>query len=567
MRDVWNPVTMLVLLKSPKFDQRRILDLRRHFICSCTILIVFASASVQIRAQDAGHAGHAPSEPVPREILDRPVALRSGVGTVHDKMSTSSPEAQSFYDQGLAYLHSFVWIEAIRSFHQSLRADPNLAMAYLGLADAYIGLQDVATARSAVETAKTLEKKMNDRERAWLSIRGAEVALLEDGGNSDAYVAYRKSVSDALKKNPNDPWLWIQRGLADEASPLTHGQAGGVDTLAFYKTALALAPENLPALHYYAHTCEGMGRIKEALDLTATYARRAPAIPHAHHMHGHELLRSGRTEEAIQEFLKTKELEDSYYRLEKIPAQYDWHHAHNLQLLAMAYQSLGQMKSAAKLFQEVFAAPAYTEFLEYNRRAWPEFLINRRRYGQALEAARELANSPWPMARVAGHSLAGQALLGLNRMNDAKDEFNSAERESESLPPRIAAALPYPTVLRADILLRENHVQDAEGLWIDVEKSILAMPGPDAWSSTTFQLETIAQRARDAGDWELAGFTARNMMEHNPGYAGGYYAMALVARHTHDPSAEAQLLASAQKLWSKADPDLPELLASQKKAD
>jgi tetratricopeptide (TPR) repeat protein len=567
VRDVWNPATMLVQLKSLKFDQRRILDLRRHFICSCTILIVFASASVQTRAQDADHAGHAPSQPVPREILDRPVTLRSGVGTVHDKVSTSSPGAQSFYDQGLAYLHSFVWIEAIRSFHQSLRSDPNLVMAYLGLADAYIGLQDVATARSAVETAKTFEKKMNDRERAWLNIRGAEVAFLEDGGNSDAYVAYRKSVSDALKKNPNDPWLWIQRGLADEASPLTHGQAGGVDTLAFYKTALALAPENLPALHYYAHTCEGMGRIKEALDLTATYARRAPAIPHAHHMHGHELLRSGRTEEAIEEFLKTKELEDNYYRVEKIPAQYDWHHAHNLQLLAMAYESLGQMKSAAKLFQEVFAAPAYTEFLEYNRRAWPEYLINRSRYDEALEAARELANSPWPMARVAGHSLAGQALLALNRSNDAKDEFNAAERESESLPPRIAAALPYPTVLRAEILLRENHIQDAEGLWFDVEKSMLAMPGPDAWSSATFQLETIAQRARDAGDWELAGFTARNMMEHNPGYAGGYYAMALVARHTHDPSAEAQLLASAQKLWSKADPDLPELLASQKKAD
>jgi tetratricopeptide (TPR) repeat protein len=557
---------MLVPSKLLKFDQRRIPDLRRHFIYSSMILIAFASISAKIRAQDADHAGHALSEPIPREILDRPVALRAGIGNVHERVSTSSPEAQSFYDQGLAYLHSFVWIEAIRSFHQSLRADPNLVMAYLGLADAYIGLQDAATARSAVERAKTFEKKMNNSERGWLNIRAAEVAFLEDGGNSDAYVAYRKSVGDALKKNPNDPWLWIQRGLADEASPLTHGQAGGVDTLAFYKTALALAANNLPALHYYAHTCEGMGRIKEALELTATYARRAPAIPHAHHMYGHELLRLGRTEEAIQEFLKTKELEDSYYRLEKIPAQYDWHHAHNLQLLAMAYQSLGQMKSAAVLFQQVFAAPAYTEFLAYNRRAWPEFLINRRRDDEALEAARELANSPWPMARVAGHSLAGQALLGLNRMNEAKDEFNAAERESESLPPRIAAALPYPTVLRAEILLRENQVQDAEGLWIDVEKSILAMPGPDAWSSATFQLDTIAQRARDAGDWELAGFTARNLMEHNPGYAGGYYAMALVARHTHDAPAEAQLLASAQKLWSKADPDLPELLASQQKA-
>jgi hypothetical protein len=101
VRDVWNPVTILVLLKSLKFDQRRIPDLRRHLICSCMILMIFASTSVQIRAQD-DHAGHAPSEPVPREILDRPVPLRTGIGTVHEKVSTSSPEAQSFYDQGLA---------------------------------------------------------------------------------------------------------------------------------------------------------------------------------------------------------------------------------------------------------------------------------------------------------------------------------------------------------------------------------------------------------------------------------------------------------------------------------
>ena len=538
--------------------------MRRYLTRCCTISLLAATFGTPAGAQDAEHAAHAGGL-VPREILDRPVPLRSGIGTVHQKVSTASPEAQSFYDQGLAYVHSFVWIEAIRSFHQALRADPDLAMAYLGLADAYLGLQDVPTARSAVDTAKTLEKRMSDSERFWLALRDTEVATAENSGSQESYFAYRRAVSNALRKNPNDPWLWIQRGLADEASPFTHGQAGNVDTLSFYKTALALAPENLPALHYYAHTCESLGLIKEALELTAKYARLAPAIPHAHHMHGHELLRGGRTEEAIQEFLKTRELEDNYYRTEKIPAQYDWHHTHNLQLLAMAYQSLGQVKSASKAFHEAFVTPAYTEFLEYNRRAWPEFLINRGRYDEALDASRELTKSPFAMARLAGHTLAGQCLLAQNRMDDVKDEFNAAERESEALPPNVAAALPYPTVLRADILLRENHTEDAEELLIGVEKAILAMPGPDAWSSATFQLETIAQRARDAGDWNLARYTAHNIMEHNPNYGGGYYAMALVAEHAKDSAPESQLLSSAQKYWAKADPDLPELLAVHKK--
>jgi len=113
--------------------------------------------------------------------------------------------------------------------------------------------------------------------------------------------------------------------LADEASPFTHGQAAGVDALAFYRTALALAPGNLAAHHYSAHAYENMGRAKDALEESALYARMAPAIPHAHHMHGHALMRNGRTEEAIGEFLKTKELEETYYRTEKISARYDWH--------------------------------------------------------------------------------------------------------------------------------------------------------------------------------------------------------------------------------------------------
>jgi tetratricopeptide (TPR) repeat protein len=533
-------------------------------VALCYAMLAFFAWTMEARAQESEHAGHV-GGPVPREILDRPVTMRTGIGRVHEKVSTSSAEAQAFYDQGLAYLHSFVWIEAIRSLHQALRNDENLGMAYLGLADAYLGLQDPATARAAVNTAKTLDKKMSERERSWLAIRDAEVATAEDGGNPDLYVAYRKSVSDALRKYPNDAWLWVQRGLADEQSPFTHGQGGGVDTLAFYKMALMLEPDNLPALHYYAHTCESMGRIKEALELTAKYAQQAPAIPHARHMHGHELLRSGRTEEAIQEFLKTKELEGAYYQSEKIPAQYDWHHAHNLQLLAMAYQSLGRVKAAGTLYKEAFATPGYTEFLEYNRRAWPEFLLNRGRFEEALAAAREMTQSQWPMARLAGHTIAGQALLAADKMNDAKDELNAAERESEALPARMAAALPYPTMLRAEILLRENQTEQAEEMLVGVEQAVLAMPGPDAWSSATFQLETIAQGARDAGDWKLALFTAKKMMDHNPNYAGGYYAMALVAAHSKDNAAEARLMGTARKLWAKADADLPELAAAAKK--
>jgi tetratricopeptide (TPR) repeat protein len=510
-------------------------------------------------AQQTGHEGHQGGGPVPREILERPVALRTGIGTLHEKVTTSSQEAQAFYDQGLAYLHSYVWIEAIRSFHQALRLDPNLAMAFLGLTDAYIGLHDPATARAAFERAKALAPKVSKREQMWITIRERELDYLESNEDPDKYVAYRKSISGALREYPNDPWLWIQRGLADEGSPITHGQVGGVDTIAFYRTALALAPDNFAAHHYYAHTLENLGRTKEALDEAAIYARMAPAIPHAHHMHGHELMRLGRTEEAIAEFLKTKSLEEEYYRTENIPARYDWHHAHNLQLLAMSYQSLGQMKAAEATFREAFAVPAYTDFLEFNRKAWPEFLLARDRYEEALSASQEVSKSPWPVARLAGHTLAGEALLALDRPAEAQEQLSLAEQETEHVPVNLVASSPFPSILRAELLLRDKKIEEAEPLFEDIVKMILARPGPDAWSAARFELEAIAKTARQTGDWHLAESVARRMIEHDPTYAGGYFALGLAAEHAGHPAQAHEQFAAAEKFWSKADKDLPEL--------
>ncbi len=528
------------------------------FVIAAVFLLTGVAVSAP-SAPPAGHEGHQGGGPVPREILERPVALRSGIGTLHEKVTTSSAEAQAFYDQGLAYVHSYVWIEAIRSFHQALRLDPNLAMAFLGLTDAYIGLHDPATARAAFQRAQALANKVSKREQMWITIRDRELDDLESNGDPDKYVAYRKSISDALKVNPNDPWLWIQRGLADEGSPVTHGQVGGVDTISFYRTALAQAPENFAAHHYYAHTLENVGRAKEALDEAAIYVRMAPAIPHAHHMHGHELMRLGRTEEAIAEFIKTKSLEEEYYRTENIPSRYDWHHAHNLQLLAMSYQSLGQMKSAEAAFHEAFVVPAYTDFLEFNRKAWAEFLLARGRYEEALHAAQELTKSEWPLPRLAGHTLAGQALLAMNRANEAQEELSLAERETEQLPVNLVATSPFPSTLRAEFLFLDKKTEEAEALLQDVAKMILARPGPDAWSAARFELESIAKRARQCGDWNLSESIARDMIQHDPTYAGGYFALGLAAEHAGHAAQAREQFAAAEKLWSKADKDLPEL--------
>src|SRR5262249_436914 len=147
----------------------------------------FVLACPSLLSAQSGHETHMATGPVPRNILELPVGFREGIGKLHEKVSTSSTQAQAFYDQGLAYLHSFVWIQPIRSFHQALRLDPKMGMGFVRLAEAYIGLQDVATARAAFQRATELAPSLSDRERAWIEIYGTELDYLESGGDPGKY--------------------------------------------------------------------------------------------------------------------------------------------------------------------------------------------------------------------------------------------------------------------------------------------------------------------------------------------------------------------------------------------
>jgi tetratricopeptide (TPR) repeat protein len=517
--------------------------------------LCFLATAVPVRARQAADDSKDMIGWVPREILERPLPLRQGIGVVHEKVTTSSPDAQAYYDQGVAYVHSFVWIEAARSFNQALRLDPSLAMADLGLSDVYIGLQDVHAARAAFDKAQSLSGQLSAQEKARITIRARQLDYLDGNGDMQKYFAYRQAIADALAVDPGNSWLWILRGFADEGTPFGHGQGGHSDTVAFYDAALASAPDSFVPHHYLAHTFENMGLAKLALEQSEIYVRLAPAIPHAHHMRGHDLRQLGRTDEAIQEFVKTNELENAYYKAENIPARYDWHHAHNLTLLAMSYQSLGQMKAAESAFREAYSMPAYSDLAEFNRRSWPEFLLDRGRPQEALEQSQDLIGSKWALARFAGHTVAGRALLALNRTDDAKLELSLAEQESEKISSAVLALLPNAGALNAEILLREKNWDRANPLMNQIEDKIHMVPGPDAWCEALFELESIAKVAQQVGDWDLAESTAKKMIQHDPTYAGGHYIMGAVAEHRGDGAEAKQEFATADRLWSKADPD------------
>ncbi len=525
---------------------------------------ILSSAPTTLLAQDDPHAACAGAIGwVPRELLARPVPLRTGIGIAHEAVTTASREAQAFYDQGVAYLHSYVWIEAARSFNEALRRDPKLAMAWIGLSRVYTAFEDAPAARDALAKAEALAGPVSPREKRRIALRAKHLEALDDLGDPAKHLAYKKVIDQALAADMDDAELWMLRGNAEEASAAGRGQRGGASTVAFYERALAVSPGHFAAHHYLVHSYETIGSVRDALRYGELYVGAAPAIPHAHHMWAHDLRRVGRTQEAIVEFRKAEELENAYYAAERIPADLDWHHKHNLDLLSTSYEHQGQMKEAERLMRRAYALAAPLEYMEYQRKEWPGFLLARGRVEEAQAAGVELTQGKFPATRVAGHVAIGQVHLSRGSVEGARAELALAEKEVEGMPaawPYLRRDVaPYVDRLRGDLMIRTGRAEDGRALLKEVQGRIRAVPGPDAWMQALFVLESIAYSARQAGDWDLVEYTARQMQDHDPAYAGAHFLQALVAEHRGDTAGARAAFAEAEKLWAHADPDLPEL--------
>lgn len=70
----------------------------------------------------------------PGEVSERGAPLFNDLGDHQYRISTNSPDAQKYFNQGLILTYGFNHGEAIRSFREAIRLDPNCAMCYWGVA-------------------------------------------------------------------------------------------------------------------------------------------------------------------------------------------------------------------------------------------------------------------------------------------------------------------------------------------------------------------------------------------------------------------------------------------------
>jgi hypothetical protein len=170
-----------------------------------------------------------------------------------------------------------------------------------------------------------------------------------------------------------------------------------------------------------------------------------------------------------------------------------------------------------------------------------------------------MAGQRSPIVSAAGHVMVGQARLALGEYQAAADEANTALRLMRGAPMGAGLVANALQELQGEFLLRTGQRDKARPMLEDLARKVRAAPGPDAWTQATFTLESIARAAREATDWDLAGWAANQMIEHDPNYAGGHFAAGLAAEHNGERDRARKEFELAKRYWSHGDADLAEL--------
>jgi tetratricopeptide (TPR) repeat protein len=420
-----------------------------------------------------------------------PAHLMTGQGTeyVHLAITTSNPEAQKFFDQGLAQLHSFWSTEAERSFLQAAALDPEAPMPWWGIAmvasgdyrprhqleggqgpDASSPRSPRSRATEAAQKAMDLSKvpgKAADIEKLYI----ASIYARRFPGSrnaDDAYIEGLRAIAAAYPKEVEARTflsLHLMRGFE---LPSHAPRADSMESVAILKQLLIDAPNHPGVHHYVIHAWEGSSFASDAWPSCKRYAELVPNIPHALHMPGHIYSQTGKLAEAEKSFGDAAANELTYIKADALYGT--GHHGHNVHYLSTAYAYDGQYAKAKEI------ARGLMEFKENPREA-SQADNNRTAYRQgwfALMRAMVLAQS-WdeildgkslpeydrPREQAWRHWAMGLAYAGKGDGAGAANEARAMDAALKQYDEQIKRKAPVElTVARQEL---EGHVLAAQG--------------------------------------------------------------------------------------------------------
>src|ERR1041385_1283853 len=312
----------------------------------------------------------------------------SGLGSYTYKITTDSPLAQRYFDQGLAWLYGFNHEAAIRSFQEAAELDSQCAMAHWGAALAagphinYPALP-VAMADLAWKEPPLAQQAAHASpvECALIDALSHRYVNPEPQDRAPLNRAYANAMRGVWKKYPKDPDVgalfaesmldvhpWNQWTREGKPNP------GTEEIIATLYSVLQINPEHPLANHLYIHSLEG-SPYPERADKAANLLRDLePGVAHMVHMPSHIAVRCGRWQQAIVANEKAVEADRRYLKDfgNKPAGIMSIYAAHDQHMLAYAALMTGQSNLALQHIQQMVAGLP-PEFFKDNPGAFESF--------------------------------------------------------------------------------------------------------------------------------------------------------------------------------------------------
>jgi tetratricopeptide (TPR) repeat protein len=280
------------------------------------------------------------------------------------KITTDAPDAQRYFDQGMAFLHGYNHGAAIRSFQAALELDPECAMAHWGIALAsgpHINFPLVpppaaALAWKELELARKYAPQATPLEQRLIDALGPRYANPQPEDRTPLDRAYADAMRKVWQQHPENDNVGVLFAEAmmnlrpwDQWTPEGQEQPGTAEILATLDAVLKINPRNPMANHLYIHAVEASPNPGRADGAADRLRNLQPGVAHNVHMPSHIDVRRGRWHEAVEANIKAVAADHRYRAVAGAPQGFlNVYAAHNRHMLTYAAMMTGQSKLASE---------------------------------------------------------------------------------------------------------------------------------------------------------------------------------------------------------------------------
>jgi len=509
----------------------------------------------------------------------RPVRYDT-LGSYSHKISTSSAEAQRWFDQGLRLVYAFNHHEGQRAFREAARLDPTCAMCYWGIAvtegsnyNDPTNAEREKRAAAAVREASQRSGKATPAERAMIQALSRRHSSDPAARRDELDRAYADAMREVARQFPDDleastffadsmmnlrPWnLWTVDGAP---------QPGTEEIVATLERVIARNPTHPGALHLYIHAVEASrdpGRAEAAAD------RLRPLMPgagHLVHMPAHIYWRVGRYGDAVTTNAAAVDADRAYFKTATpSPIYRGLYYPHNIDFIWQSASMQGRSAETIRAARE-FASNAPAEMIKQ----MPDMetapvapIVALVRFGRWDEVlAYPAPPSEWVYTSGVWRYARGIAFNAKGQADAAASELRALDALLGSVPPERTVAFFFraKNVLQLAANLLGGEIAAKAGDFVTAERLLRAAVAeqdshwftePPPWYFPVRQsLGAVLLQAGRGADAERV---YREDLRRNPGNGWSLFGLAASLRAQGRTAEAAEVDASFEKAWAQAD--------------